>query len=139
MIPMVLDDSVKDKVKELVAYAEAHRVGLAEMQERVANPSKYKPFGDEPEFHIFIPMAFFVVFTIEEWPVGWVKHLSMSVATPDTSRVPHPYAVVEIMKLFGMPEDLKDQRVHLWLEERPGLTKAVNVVSTEDPAVKLHD
>ena len=62
------------------------------------------PPGENENYVITIPLNFRVVFTIEQYPGGWFKHLSVSV--PVKNKGPHPQAVEMIMAEFGMG-DLK--------------------------------
>jgi hypothetical protein len=84
----------------------------------------YPPAGDYPDFKVLIPNGFRVVYSIEEQPIGWCGHLSVSVDSPE--KVPGIPAVEAIMAEFGMGKDINNC-LNVWIEETE--PRAVNVLT----------
>jgi hypothetical protein len=84
------------------------------------------PAGDYPNHSMKISQGYRVVFSIEEQPVGWCKHLSVSVDA--VGRLPCQEAVELIMKEFGMGNDIHDC-LNIWIEKE---SQAVNVLTRKD-------
>ncbi len=55
-------------------------------------------------FNVEIPWGFKVTFTMEQQPVGLVRHISVSVDAPN--RVPHPAAMQMLLEEFGFENPL---------------------------------
>lgn len=125
MRPLLMDDEQKQKIAKVVAYAEAHPYSRPYMQERVALAGLKQDVapGDDPNFRCEIPFGFKCVFTIEEQPVGWCRHLSVSVDNP--TKVPSIPAVEMLMKEFGFKGPLKECYVYMEEDISP---KAVNII-----------
>jgi hypothetical protein len=70
-----------------------------------------------------IPDGYRVVFSIEEQPIGWCRHLSVSV--DKKGKYPTPQAVELIMQEFGMGNDI-DNSLKVWMEKEG---EAINVVT----------
>lgn len=122
MRPLLIDDNARQNIARLVEFADAHRLSAEEMQRRVANggPS----IGDDPRFSCEIPFGFRVVFSIEQQPMGWCRHLSVSVDHPD--RMPSIPAVKMIMEAFGYKQGLDESIVHIEDDISP---KAINILA----------
>jgi hypothetical protein len=71
---------------------------------------------------IDIPFGFHVCFSIEEQPVGMVRHVSISVDTP--GKCPSESAVAMIAEAFGILEPFD----RIWLEEFEPGHHCVNVI-----------
>ena len=71
-----------------------------------------------------IPVGFRAVYSIEEHPIGWCRHLSVSVSTKN--RVPSVPAVEMIMHEFGFKGTITEQ-LNVWLEDTE--PKAANVLA----------
>lgn len=100
MAVLVIEPAVKDLVAEVVQYAEANHIGVNDMKRIMAG--ELPPAGDDIHRACIIPRGYRCVFTIEQQPMGWCKHLSISVNRDD--KYPHPLAVDAILSEFGMPK-----------------------------------
>lgn len=70
--------------------------------------------------------GFRIVFSYEHQPIGWCKHISISI--PSSEKVPSIPAVEMIIKEFGFTESINDQE-NVWMEEE---VRAINVIEIED-------
>jgi len=116
MSVLVIDNDTIERIKEVVAWAEKHPQSMDDMLD--VSLKDRLPIGDDENHIVMIPMNFRAVFSIDEYPQGNVRHLSVSC----TKNYPAPLAVEEIMKHFGFVNTLKDCKVYLEEEVR-----AINV------------
>lgn len=117
--PLIIGNKERSAIKNLIRYAENNKLTIKDM--KLLMQGIVAPPGDNPNFSVMLPVQFRVVFTIEQHPGGWFKHLSISV--PDRGRWPSIEAVDMISKEFGI-DDLKDE--HIYPEKE---VEAINVVA----------
>lgn len=110
------------RIKAAVAYADAHRVTFETLLH--IRVGLARPPGDDPRFVTMIPFGYRCVFTIEKQPMGWCRHLSVSVPN-GRGLCPNPLAVDEIMKHFGFRPTPSEHK--MWLEKEQS---AVNLLET---------
>ena len=126
MRPLVIGNEEKQSIARVIEFAEKHPLTRAVMEKRMENPD-FSPPGDNPNFVCDIPVGFKCVFTIEEQPVGWSRHLSVSVDDPQ--KMPSIPAVEMLMKEFGFKGSLKECYVYLEDNISP---KAVNIIEKKE-------
>jgi hypothetical protein len=124
MRPLVINEAVKADVNRVKEYAHANPVRIASVV-RTAGGSR-PPVGDNKEHACVLPMGYRCVFSIEEQPMGFCRHLSVSV--PEKGKAPNENAVLELMKLFGFKATAYGPGVMVWLEDISNDFKAVNVL-----------
>lgn len=114
-------------IEQLKEYADKNRVSkpfLVALHNALQKGEQVTAFGDNPEYSTFVDVgnqAYRVVFTIEEQPIGWCNHISISL---NKSFLPYETAVEEIIKKFGM-KPLEES--HFYIEE--GEIPSINVIS----------
>lgn len=87
---------VDDRIKEVVKYAEDHRIDFAEMVR--SGMEGRVPIGEDPKRVVQIPVAVRVVFSIESQPkLGWYRHISISTMRNTI----HPNVAFIILEKFG--------------------------------------
>jgi hypothetical protein len=118
---LIIDDEARDKIKTVVAYAEANRHTIERMKRLASGDAT--PAGKNESNVLKLDHGYKVVFSIEEQAMGWCRHLSVSVNTP--GRYPNEQAVLMIMSEFGMGNRFEDC-LKVWLEEE---AEAVNVLT----------
>ena len=95
-----MDDATAKKLQACAVYAADHTVSLDEMKRRheafLAGRFTSDP---NPATTVELPMGFKVVFTIEEHPMGWMRHMSMS--SPKAGRAPIEPALAWVMGQLG--------------------------------------
>lgn len=126
--PFIIDDNVRARAKEVVAYARAHRLNAHDMMRasKHADAGILQPVGHDVKRQLYIPMGFILVYSIEQHPEGdWFHHVSMSSGAK--GRAPLPQAIDMALEAMGIPERINDA-VHVWLEDLSGGEKAVNVL-----------
>lgn len=121
MRALIIDERVRAYVQKVVIpYAKAHRFVLADIMHLMAHPEEAP--GNTPEFVAKIPMGYRAVYTEEQQPFGWCRHISVSVMAK--GRLPNEHAVLAIMQLFQFRGGLKDCHVNVMEEQ----VDSVNVI-----------
>jgi len=120
MAPLIIDVTVRDQITRLVEYADAHRFSRRQLRDQVEGVPGVKQVGEQPEYVVEVPVGFRCVFSIEDQPVpmGWSRHLSVSIATP--GKLPHPLAVAALMPLFGFSQQFVKHLTRLALGDKSG-------------------
>lgn len=119
MRPLIITEETQQKIFDLIEFAEESKIPLSEMKKIAAGI--LPPVGDFKTHSIEIPFNYRIVFSIEEHPGGWFKHLSISV--PGRGNYPSVPSVEIIASQFDMP-DLK--QCYVYAEEG---VEAINVLS----------
>ena len=129
----VLDEAARAEIAALCLHADLHRLPLAE-QLRMSRGER-PPVGDDPDFCLTISGIYRCVFSIEEHPGGWCRHLSISILAPNPARpLPSPEAAQAIAQEFGFRGDLTTGMLDgaTWIEGH----RAVNVVERLETATR---
>ena len=105
-----IDNDAREKIKKLIDYACEHKINEKSLRAMLAG--KEKPVGDNSDYAIHLYDGFRIVYSIEEQPIGDCHHISISVDEIDI--YPHPAAVEEILKEFGMK---KEDSISVWKED----------------------
>jgi hypothetical protein len=127
MRALVLNDEIRGEIGRIVKHAKENPVPLAVIKEIMAGNAS--PVGDNPQHVCTIPVGYRAVFSIEEHPGGWMRHISISVPG---GKLPHPAAIESIAKEFGFADSIED--CERWVEDL-GDVRAVNLVQKiEQPA-----
>ncbi len=131
MNPVMIDDTVREGIKQLRDLAFANPVALETLKaaaermninDHTTRDSEFDALQDR--FAILVPMGYKVVFTVEHQPMGMCRHLSMSSPTP--GRAPIPAAVQMVMDEFGFEHPL--QECHVYPEKFGDNWVAINVI-----------
>ena len=97
------------KVAEVRAYSEAEDqwVHLEDMHKMVEGA--LPPIGDDPRRVVRFPMGFRAIYSIEQHPSGWLRHLSVSLTRNRQKQNPGAHAVAMLAREFGFAigEDLR--------------------------------
>lgn len=120
MRALLIDENSKKTVEGVVEYAEQNRYSrpyMAALMNGAPAP------GDDLRHCCYFFDGFKAVFTIEEQPMGWCRHLSISVAAID--KMPSIEAVKMIMREFGIVAQLEDCCVYV----EDSSPKAINIIS----------
>jgi hypothetical protein len=115
------DEATRKEIQKAIVYANAHKMSILELEQTLNDPGKAAGF--DPGFVTHIHDGFRVVYSIEEQPVGWCHHISISVESK--TKYPHEIAIDEILKEFGMEQRSSGKTVQIWLEEE---FQAVNIL-----------
>lgn len=99
MIPLVITEVERERIRAMKEYAEANRLDLQNMLARSLHPG---PFEDLAHREIEIPFGFRAVYSIEQQPepLDWCHHFSFSLNVPGRSW--NPVAVEIFIKEFGI-------------------------------------
>lgn len=123
-IPLIIGKLQNNGIKKLISYAEKNKIDLKRMKNIMA--LKEPPVGDLKGYSLNIPVGFRVVYSIEEHPCGWMKHLSISLSK--RHRVPNQYAVQMIMDKFSMGQLESKSKDLIYIEDVGNNIKAINVL-----------
>lgn len=125
--PLIINDAVRVRAQEVVAYARANRQNIHDMHRMVgqAQAGILTPLGDDPKRQLHIPMGFVLVYSIEQHPGGWMHHVSMSSVTK--GRAPLPQSIDLALEAMGLFVRMKDSAA-VWFEDLSDGQKAVNVL-----------
>ena len=80
MVPLIINESVRAEIKRVKEYAEDHKYNIHHLH-RVMK-GRERPAGEDPGHCLTIPIGFRVVYSIEQHPVGWCHHWSVSAPDP---------------------------------------------------------
>ena len=115
-----IDDDTRAEVAKVIAYAKEHRYDKHMIKLLISRD--LKSAGDNPDYLVHIHDGYRVVYTLEEHPIGWCHHMSISI---DRSKMyPHEAAVQMIMQLFGMDPKFENC-LAVWPEKE---TESVNII-----------
>lgn len=136
MRPLLIDDDTKACIRELIRFADKHRLSLEEMKARAAAFERGEPVGPPITHQIEIPEGYSVYLTIEEHPMGPVRHLSVGIRTDDPEKRPNTEAVKMLMEEFGFNNPM-EQTLNT-LEPSPSGGLAFNVVEPLEGTVESY-
>jgi hypothetical protein len=119
---LFLGEKEKEAIARLIDFAEKNRLSLEYMKSLMAGDRI--PPGDNPDYACHITDGYRIVYTIEQHPLFFCRHISISVDDPE--KLPSPPAVELIMKEFGFRGGI-NECLNVWIEEIPGV-KAINAL-----------
>lgn len=124
-IPLIIDKAAKDRIQNVKRYAHENFLDERIMQNIVSEG--WAP-GDIDGYSCNLDIGFRVVYTVEKHPLGWCRHMSMSLAATD--RVPSIHAVDMVLEELSFKGRLakKDQCLRVYMEDNG----AVNVIEAVD-------
>ncbi|MBT1509359.1 hypothetical protein KIP88_02495 [Bradyrhizobium sp. SRL28] len=142
MAVLIIGETERERIAELVAYAKAHPLTFDKMREAIVDERplvrlKDRQPGHErpPSQHVEFPGGYRAAFSIEAQPAGFCTHLSISVfGRHKKGMMPSAEAVAMIAEEFGVPFP-PDKG---WTEEFDPGEYAVNLLSLYAPAQEGH-
>jgi len=129
--PLQITEEDTKEVKKVVQYAEHNKYNIEMIKEIM--DGKREPAGLNSEHVKFFHVDYRVVYSIEEHPMGWCRHLSVSVSNKD--RYPNPAAVQRIMEVYGITVDINNPEEAFVYEEKDNYTpigqqvNAINIIT----------
>jgi len=123
MRALVITPEIRASIEEKIQYAQEHCI-VQDMLVEMGAGSRF-PIGDDLNFVQNIPYGVRVVFSIEQHPMGWSRHISISVDAK--GQYPSIELVQQIMQEYGFIHNVGDCTV--WLEKD---VEAVNVIEHYD-------
>ena len=121
MRPLVIDEAARRRITDVLCFAEENRITKSELMEIIETNGP--AVGDDENRCCYLDHGFKIVYSIEEQPVGWCHHISVSVAAID--KLPNVEAVSLIMSEFGITAKMED--CHIYIEK--STPESVNVIS----------
>ena len=124
MRPLLIDNKAKKDIAKVVEHAFANKIQIETLQKMVKN--EVPAVGDLSGYSCYIFKDFRVVFSIEHHPMGWCRHMSISV--PSDTKLPSVGAVQMIMEEFGFQTPIRN--CHVRVEDTGDLERprAVNII-----------
>lgn len=125
--PLIINDAVRARAKEVVAYARANRQNIHDLHRMMgqALAGILNPLGNDPQRQLLIPMGYCLVYSIEQHPGGWMHHVSMSSAAK--GRAPLPESIDLALEAMRLSVRMKDAAM-VWPEDLDDGNKAINVL-----------
>ena len=104
--PLVIDQATRDEFTRVREFSDLHRIRTGTLL-RMMSGSEPPP-GDDPNRVVELPQGWRIVYTVEEQPRGWMRHLSVSTDGRHEGKAPNPFAVALICRELGFSigEDL---------------------------------
>lgn len=121
MRALVMDEDSSAKIATVVQTAIEYPIDREQLQ--AAIEGRKSPVGDNDNHVCYIPSGFRCVYSHEEQPKGWMRHLSISVGLDGDGSWPHPAAVGMLMEAFGFKMSLEEATVY-----REDEFEAINVL-----------
>jgi len=119
-----ISPEVIQKLKDLESYALLNPFTLPMLKEVLA--SKRSPAGDIPEYSITIPVGYKVVYSIEEHPGGFARHLSVS--SPSKGKHPKPIVINTIMSYLEFDGMSSSPDIYVYTENVGKGIEAINII-----------
>jgi hypothetical protein len=123
--PLIIDDAVRAKIMALREYSSNNSISaqrLAELSRHDINAGASR--FDFASHTLDLPFGYRVTFTVEQQPIGFCRHLSVSVSTP--RKLPAIAVVEMLMSEFGFINRLG--KVPLWTETFDPGHQAINII-----------
>ena len=117
-----IDAADRDEIRKATDYAKSHKFDLTEIKRIMEG--KAQAAGFDAGFVTYLHNGYRVVYSLEEQPVGWCHHISISIE--ERGKLPHPEAIRMILGEFGMDSDFEDspKMLELWIED----ARAINIL-----------
>lgn len=129
MTPLIIDENFKEKIKNLVTYAESHPFSEEEFFDVLKGVKS--PAGDRENHYFIDGFGTKIVYSIELQPHNKVRHLSVSITKDEA--FPNPVIVEEIMKLVGFQNSLERCKIHIEKFDFNPKRGAVNILEVIKP------
>lgn len=123
-----IDDETLKDIDKVIRYANKHKFGKHQM--KLIMSGDLKAAGLNPDYVVHIHQGYRVVYSLEEHPIGWCQHISISVERSD--KYPHEIAVKMILEAFRMSGDL-NKCLNTWVEKE---TESVNILQRKKNITK---
>lgn len=129
---LCLGPAEQANIKRLVEYATAHPINAEEFKRRAES---HQPVGNDYRHVCIIPMGYICVFSIEEHPCGWCRHISISLHGAQPDHYPNEHAVLLLIKEFGFWGGFED--CEGWFEAGVAINLAQPLTPDTDTVVKV--
>ena len=122
--PLIIDDGIRAKIGEMLAYGAEHFMTFDEIKQITPD----NPVGDDFKRTLVIPLGYKVTYSVEEQPppIGWSKHISISVIDSSPQACPSIASVEMIMKEFKLDKPLSE--CHCYMEDIDMGHRAINII-----------
>lgn len=121
MTILYIGEEERRSIKKLKVYAENNKYPYTEMLR--LKDGKIPAPGDLPEYTLQLP-HFKIVYSVEQHPRGWMKHISVSVAKK--GRFPLPEAINIIINEFGFKGKVDDNKLnYVYIDD---VSQSINVM-----------
>lgn len=135
MRPLVIDEAARKELARVREFAEANPIPQTTLKAMITG--NHPPPGDYPEWTAELPHGWRVVFTVEDQPMGRVRHLSVSVDARHQGKCPNPVGIAAIASELGFlvnPDTLEYVHARCFPDPDIGWL-APNVIEPLDPIV----
>lgn len=94
--PLIIDN---EKLEDLRAFAQANPISLSELMKITEENAPV--VGEREGYSINLDFGYRLVYSVEEHPDGWMRHMSMSQVRP--GRSPNRAAIDLMLEALGFP------------------------------------
>jgi len=108
---LIIDELAKKEILRVKEYADANKIDQKRLTDMVLLLEK--PVGDNPGYTCILSDVFKIVYSVESQPVGWCRHLSVSV--DKEQKLPSVPVVELLMKEFGFTGNINECE-NIWVE-----------------------
>ena len=119
---MILSPKILKQIDAVRQYAEAHPVPFSDLMKM--SEGVMPPIGDTDEYTVIDGGNFKAVFSIEEQPIGLLRHISVSTSV---GVLPDENMMSVLTKAFGFKSEMKDMD-SVWREEYAPGAFALNAI-----------
>lgn len=140
MRPLIIDENAYREIERVMTFAcertidrttlEKFTEGIEQNTCDVQTDGKPTPLGVD-NFCI-LPFGYKCAFTVEEQPMGWCRHISISVFPPEDGKFPNEVAVAMLLGCFGFHNGI-GRGNHLWIENGYAINIIEPLRDDEDP------
>lgn len=128
----------RERIAAVIDYARKNRSTLAQLKDRFDRQERGENVivtGELPGHRCDLPIGFRVVYSEEEQPIGWCRHLSVSVDAVD--KTPNMKALEFIMAAFGFRNAYVKHPEILVFVEPLSTGIAVNLIELLESELKI--
>lgn len=97
--PLIITTHAREEIAKCEAYARQHELSIHDIMAHVKGTLPI--IGNDPHRVVTIPMGYRCVLSYEHQPVGFCRHISISVWPAEAGLGPSPEAVEGILEAFG--------------------------------------
>lgn len=129
MRPLVLNDAAQSELARIRTFAEENPIPRATLKAMMMGD--HPPPGDYEKWTTELPFGWRIVFTIEDQPMGLVRHLSVSVEARHQGKCPNHAGVAMLARELGfsVTESLEFNKARCFPDPNPSIGwRAPNVI-----------
>jgi hypothetical protein len=126
---LIIGPEQEATLRAIRQHAETHPFTLESLQKKSESREPILTLENSEGFCCLVPVGYFVAFTIEHRPEGWIRHLSVAVQCAEQGRLPNSEAIKMIGRTLGMRMNIFDPDTRTEFEgPEQGPPQAVGII-----------